>query len=215
MLAGQKLVASDGYEVALFPMPYLYMTQDEGGDFSHAGTYNIDFVGFNGTSVIKNAPLYAPCKLRIRGIATDGSNGLILDSVDQVHLPNGTLDYITIGVGHSNNPPSMTIGHEFEQGELFYTTGTAGYVTGDHVHVCVGQGAGGILVQRPSGNWDLSNRIHMWDGLFVNDTVIIQGYGHNWRTWDQPPAPPTRVTKSKFPFVIAKHHWWRTKNLYR
>ena len=58
MIAGQKLVARDGKEVALFPMPYLYMTQDEGGDFSHAGTYNIDFVGLKGTSVIKNATLY-------------------------------------------------------------------------------------------------------------------------------------------------------------
>ena len=210
MLAGQKLVASDGYEVALFPMPYLYMTQNEGGDFSHAGTYNIDFVGFNGTSVIKNAPLYAPCKLRIRSIGKDGSNGLTLDSVDKVHLPNGALDYITLGVGHSNNPPSMAIGHVFEQGELFYTTGTAGYVTGDHVHMCVGQGAGGYLVQRPSGNWDLSNRIHMWEGLFVNDTVIIQGYGHNWQEWQGGSTPLKswgEERKKSFPFTIAWKHW--------
>ena len=210
MLAGQKLVASDGYEVALFPMPYLYMTQNEGGDFSHAGTYNIDFVGFNGTSVIKNAPLYAPCKLRIRSIGTDGSNGLTLDSVNKVHLPNGALDYITIGVGHSNNPPSMTIGHEFEQGELFYTTGTAGYVTGDHVHMCVGQGAGGYLVQRSTGNWDLSNRIHMWEGLFVNNTVIIQGYGHNWQEWQGGSTPLKswgEERKKSFPFPIAWKHW--------
>ena len=210
MLAGQKLVASDGFEVALFPMPYLYMTQDEGGDFSHAGTYNIDFVGFNGTSVIKNAPLYAPCKLRIRSIATDGSNGLTLDSVDKVHLPNGALDYITFSVGHSNNPPSLTIGHVFEQGELFYTTGTAGYVTGDHVHMCVGQGAGGYLVQRSTGNWDLPNRIHMWDGLFVNDTVIIQGYGHNWQEWQGGSTPLKswgEERKKSFPFPIAWKHW--------
>ena len=210
MLAGQKLVASDGYEVALFPMPYLYMTQDEGGDFSHAGTYNIDFVGFNGTSVIRNAPLYAPCKLRIRSVLTDGSNGLTLDSVDKVHLLNGTLDYITLGVGHSNNPPSLTIGHVFEQGELFYTTGTAGYVTGDHVHMCVGQGAGGYLVQRSTGNWDLANRIHMWEGLFVNDTVIIQGYGHNWQEW-QGGSTPLKTwgeeRKKSFPFPIAWKHW--------
>ena len=45
MIANQTLVAPDGYEVALFPMPYLYMTQDEGGDYSHLGTYNIDCVG--------------------------------------------------------------------------------------------------------------------------------------------------------------------------
>lgn len=215
MIAGQRLVARDGHEVALFPMPYLYMTQDEGGDFSHAGTYNIDFVGYNGSSVITNAPLYAPCSLRIRRIVADGSNGLILDSVDKVHLPNGTLDYITLSVAHSNNPPSMTVGHTFNQGDLFYTTGTAGFVTGDHVHICVGQGSGGDLVQRSTGNWDLSNRIHMWDGLFVNDTTIIQGYGHDWRTWDEPPVPPTVSKKHKFPFIVAKHHWWRTKNLYK
>lgn len=210
MLAGQKLVASDGYEVALFPMPYLYMTQDEGGDFSHAGTYNIDFVGYNGSSVIANAPLYAPCKLRIRSVLTDGSNGLTLDSVDKVHLPNGALDYITLGVAHSNNPPSMTIDHVFEQGELFYTTGTAGYVTGDHVHVCVGQGAGGYLVQRSTGNWDLSNRIHMWEGLFVNNTAIIQGYGHNWQEWQGGSTPLKswgEERKKSFPFTIAWKHW--------
>ena len=210
MLAGQKLIASDGYEVALFPMPYLYMTQDESGDFSHAGTYNIDFVGYNGSSVITNAPLYAPCKLRIRSLLTDGSNGLILDSVNKVHLPNGALDYITLSVGHSNNPPSLTIGHVFEQGELFYTTGTAGYVTGDHVHVCVGQGAGGYLVQRSTGNWDLSNRIHMWEGLFVNNTVIIQGYGHYWQEW-QGGSTPIKTwgeeRKKSFPFPIAWKHW--------
>ena len=96
MLANQTLVAQDGYEVCLFPMPYLYMTQDEGGDHSHAGTYAIDFVGFNGSSVITNAPLYAPCSMRCRLAPSGGSNGEIWDSVDKVHLPNGELDYITL-----------------------------------------------------------------------------------------------------------------------
>jgi hypothetical protein len=205
MLAGQKLVASDGYEVCLFPMERLQMTQDEGGDFSHAGTYNIDFVG-----TYNNYPLYAPCSLRIRRIVADGSNGLILDSVDKVHLPNGNLDFITLSVAHSNNPPSMTVGHVFLQGDYFYTTGTAGYVTGDHVHMCIGQGAGGDLVQRPTGNWDLSNRIHMWDGMFVNDTVIVQGYGHNWQEW-QGGTTPEKVWGAKrdksFPFPVAWKNW--------
>lgn len=205
MLAGQKLVASDGYEVCLFPMERLQMTQDEGGDFSHSGTYNIDFVG-----TYNNYPLYAPCSLRIRRIVRDGSNGLILDSVDKVHLPNGNLDFITLSVAHSNNPPSMTVGHVFSQGDLFYTTGTAGYVTGDHVHMCIGQGAGGYLVQRSTGNWDLSNRIHMWEGMFVNDTDIIQGYGHNWVVWDKPVEPVKRWGAKRvksFPFPVAWKNW--------
>lgn len=204
MIANETLVATDGYEVCLFPMDVLHMTQDEGGDFSHSGTYNIDFVG-----TTTRYPLYAPCKLRIRRIVAD-SNGLILDSVNKVHLPNGNLDYITLLVAHDNNPPSMQIGHEFNQGELFYRTGTYGYVTGDHVHMCIGQGAGGDLVQRSTGNWDLNNRIHMWDGMFVNDTTIIQGYGHDWRTWDEPVVPPKvwgTPRDKHFPFPIAWNSW--------
>lgn len=210
MLANQTLVAQDGYEVCLFPMPYLYMTQDEGGDYSHAGTYAIDFVGFNGSSVITNAPLYAPCSMRCRIAPSGGSNGEIWDSVDKVHLPNGQLDYITLEVEHSNNPPYHYVGATVSQGQLFYTTGNAGWATGDHVHICIGQGAGGVLVQRSTGNWDLSNRIHMWDGLFVNDTTIIQGYGHNWQTWDEPVIPPKvwgEHKKGGFPFPIAWQHW--------
>lgn len=204
MIAGQTLVAQDGYEVCLFPMDVLYMTQDEGGDYSHAGTYNIDFIGLH-----TRYPLYAPCKLRIRRIVAD-SNGLILDSVNPVHLPNGALDYITLLVAHDNNPPSMVIGTVFNQGELFYRTGTYGYATGDHVHIGIGQGVGGDLVMRPSGNWDLSNRIHVWNGLYVNDTTIIQGYGHEWKTYDQPIVPPKvwgQKREKHFPFPIAWNHW--------
>ena len=212
MIANETLVANDGYEVCLFPMDVLNMTQDEGGDYSHAGTYNIDFVGS-----YDHYPLYAPCSLRIRRIVSD-SNGLICDSVNKVHLPNGALDYITLLVAHDNNPPSMVVGTIFNQGDLFYHTGTYGWATGDHVHIGIGQGAGGDLVQRPSGNWDLNNRIHCWEGMFVNDTNIIQGYGHDWRVWSEPtpPPPPHVEDEHKFPFVIARHHWWkRTNILYR
>lgn len=209
MIANQTLVASDGYEVMLFPMDVLYMTQDEGGDYSHSGTYNIDFVGN-----YARYPLYAPCTLRIRRIVSD-SNGLILDSVNKVHLPNGALDYITLLVAHDNNPPSMTIGTVFNQGQLFYHTGTYGWATGDHVHICVGQGSGGDLVQRSTGNWDLSNRIHCWEGMYVNNTTIIAGYNHPWKTWSQPTPPPTPTgdkDEDRFPFIIAKHHWWNMNN---
>lgn len=207
MIANQTLVAADGYEVPLFPLTYLYMTQDEGGDFSHAGTYAIDFVGYNGSVVIAGAPLYAPCSMRCRLAPPGGSNGEIWDSIDKVHLPNGQLDYLTLEFDHSNNPPYHYVGAEVSQGQLFYTTGTAGFVTGDHVHICIGQGAGGVLVQRPSGNWDLSNRIHMWEGLFVNDTPIIQGYGHDWKVWDGPTPQPTREYRKKFPWPVAWKNW--------
>lgn len=210
MIANQTLVASDGYEVALFPMPYLYMTQDEGGDYSHTGTYNIDFVGYNGSSVITNAPLYAPCTMKVISYSPGmtGGNAVIFESTNKVHFADGTLDYMTLMFMHDSSPPYTTVGQVVSQGQLCYHTGIYGYVTGDHVHSCLGQGQGGYFVQRPGGNYDLSNRIHYWDGVFVNDTTIIQGYSHDWVIYQGGVTPTTPGLKRlDFPYPVAWNHW--------
>ena len=217
MKANQTLIASDGYEVALFPMPYLYMTQDEGANFSHAGTYNIDVVGYNGSSVIANAPVYAPCTMKVVNYMPSyaGGHGVTFESTRKVHLPNGQLDYLTILFMHCNNPPYTTVGQTVHQGELCYRTGSFGYVTGDHLHTCCGQGHYAGLVQRSSGNWDLANRIHYWDGVYVNDTKILVGYGHNWRTYSGGTPSPTPTSKNQqkrhFPWPVAWSHWGNFK----
>ena len=204
MIANQTLRASDGYEVALFPMPYLYMSQDEGGDGSHAGTYNLDFVGYNGTQIITTAPLYAPCTMKVveYDSSYSGGNSVGFESVNKVHLPNGDLDYLCLRFGHALNPPVTTIGAIVGQGQLCYYTGSYGYVTGDHVHACAGQGHWQGLTQRSSGNWDLTNRIHFWEAVYVNGTTIIQGYGHNWIEYIQPVSTSSKPTKQRFPWSI-------------
>ena len=206
MQAGQRLVARDGYEVALFPMPYLRMSQDEGGNYSHIGTYNIDLLGWSSSGRVYNAPIYAPCTMKVvnRWLNYDGGNVVFFQSVNRVHLANGNLDYLTIFFGHDPNPPYTTIGQVVQQGQLCYHTGTYGHVTGDHTHTCCGQGTyQGVTARPPDNHQDLTNRIHYWDGVFVNDTVISIGYGHNWRTWDEPPGPtPTPTGRSKFPWYI-------------
>lgn len=208
MIAGQKLVAQDGYEVCLFPLAVLHMTQDEGGDYSHQGTYNVDFVG-----TYNNYPLYAPVTMKVVGTSLSwaGGNNVKFESVNPVHLANGAIDYLTIEFSHDNNPPVTTIGQVVQQGDLCYHTGTYGYVTGDHVHTCVGQGHYAGIVSRPPNGWyDLANRIHYWDACYVNDTQIIQGYGHDWKTWDEPVVPPKvwgDHKKSGFPFPVAWNNW--------
>ena len=203
MQANQRLVANDGYEVALFPLPYLYMSQDEGGDFSHQGTYNIDLLGWGVSGRIYNAPLYAPCTMKLLHYwsAYSSGNMQVWESTNIVHLPNGSLDYLTLMVAHSNNPPYTSLGTIVTQGTYFYTTGTYGVATGDHCHTCLGQGQYQGFTVRPTGHEDLTNRIHYWDGVFVNDTTILQGYNHNWQTWTQP-IPPTPTDESKFPWYI-------------
>lgn len=206
MLAGQRLIASDGYEVALFPMPYLVMTQDEGGDYSHQGTYNIDFVGWSATGRVYQAPIYAPCTMEVVRFNSGYVNGnnVVFQSVNKVHLASGQLDYLTIEFSHDATPPYTTVGTVVTQGQLCYHTGTFGNVTGDHVHTCVGIGRyRGSVPRPPNNNYDLANRIHYWDGVYVNDTVVMTGYGHNWRTWTPPPPLPSKpVLRRKFNWAI-------------
>lgn len=203
MIANQRLIAQDGYEVALFPMSYLYMSQDEGGDYSHQGTYNIDLLGWSSNGRVYQAPIYASCTMKVvaYNAGYEWGNTVVFESVDRVHLPNGSLDYFCIAFGHDSNPPITTIGTTVTQGQLCYHTGTYGNVTGDHVHVCVGQGHYNGFTQRQTGNYDLTNRIHSWDGLYINDTILIQGFGHNWQEYSTPTPLPTRK-RNKYPWVL-------------
>ena len=210
MQAGQRLVARDGYEVALFPLVALYDYQDEGVG-THAGTYNIDFHGYqwNGSQWTRqnNAPLYAPCTCRLVYVypsGTGGGHGRCFQSVNPVHTPGG-LRYIMFFFGHDPNPPYNNVGDIVQQGALIYHTGTYGIATGDHVHTGAGEGTwvswSVSYTTRPSGHEDLTNHIHYWDAFYVNDTTILQGKGHDWKTWDEPPVPPFQ-RESKFPWYI-------------
>lgn len=203
------MIANDGYEVALFPMPYLRMSQDEGGDYSHQGTYNIDLLGWSSSGRVYQAPMYAPCTMKVVAYWNNyaGGHQLTFESVNKVHLANGALDYLTIAMAHDSSPPITAIGAVINQGDLCYHTGTYGNVTGDHCHTCAGQGQYVGYTTRTTGHQDLTNRIHYWDALYVNDTVVSQGFGHNWVTWTQPPIPPTPISSGKFPWFI----YWRKR----
>ena len=208
MQAGQRMVANDGYEVALFPMPYLRMSQDEGGDYSHQGTYNIDLLGWNANGRVYQAPIYAPCSCKCVYLENTYASGndRVFESLNMVHTPSG-LQYIIFKFGHDNNPTATYVGQTFNQGDVIAHTGTYGNVTGDHTHTCMGYGhwvnvSTSYTNRPPYGHQDFTNRLHYWDAVYVNDTVISQGYGHNWVTWTEPPVPPTPTRIGKFPWFI-------------
>ena len=59
------------------------------------------------------------------------------------------------------------------------------------------------ITTRPTGHQDLTYRIHYWNAVYVNDTVIERGYNHNWRLWsEEPPTPVHTPIKNKFPWVL-------------
>lgn len=205
MIAGQTLRAADGYQVALFPMPYMYISQGElqPSNMSHYNTYNMDFLGWDANGRVYQAPLYAPCDLKVVSLWDyQGSHTITYESVNPVHLANGQLDYLTIEFTHANNPPYHNIGDTISMGTLIYFTGTFGEVTGDHVHMCAGQGHFIDYTQRTGGHYDLTNRIHLYDALFVNDTVLVYDHGYNWIAYTQPTTPPINRKESRFPWVL-------------
>lgn len=181
MRAYQTMVASDGYEVVLFEMPYMYISQDSGVG-NHAGTFNVDFLAYDSNGRIYEAPIYAPCTMKVVAYfpTYDGANMVVFESVNPVHLANGNLDYFTISMAHASNPPFTNIGDVVTQGQICYYTGTYGEASGDHLHSCIGQGHYTGFTTRTTGHQDLTNRIEYWNGVFVNETILLEDKGHDW-----------------------------------
>jgi len=104
MLANQKLIKTNGTEILLFPLDYMYVTQGENGSYSHAGTLNLDFQGYGASGRIYKCPYYAPCSMTC---VARTSTYAIWESDEKVYLVNGTTDYITLVVVHDDFPPAL------------------------------------------------------------------------------------------------------------
>lgn len=201
MVAGQRLLADDGYEVMLFPLEYMYMSQDEGGNYSHLYTQSIDFLGWDANGRVLQCPYYAPCSCKCVQASNTGGNSRCYTSLNKVHCPDGTFDYITFNCVHDNNPIS-SLNQVFQQGDLIGHTGTAGNVTGDHLHFNVAKGTYQGFYDVGTGHYQLRNSKHIYNICYVNDTVIRQGYGHNWRIFQGGITPTPDYRKFKFKWVL-------------
>lgn len=201
MKAYQKLIADDGLEVMLFPLPYLNISQDEGGGYSHQDSKNIDFIGWGSSGRILKCPYYAPCSLKCVAIPDPNANARVWESTGQVHLANGTINYVTIMFAHDDSPPPL--GATRSQGDLIGHTGTTGNVTGDHVHMntAIGKYAGMEQVGSKKVT-QLKNSISIYNACYVNDTVIVNGASHNWKLWTGGHIPPIQKKQGNFPWFI-------------
>ena len=197
MVAGERLVANDGKEVMLFPLPYIYISQGENESFSHSGILAIDFLGWDSNGRVYQAQMYAPCSCKCVATIDDYNKGRIFQSLDVVHTPNG-LQYVTFMYFHDNNPIA-SVGDVFTQGDLIGHTGTEGNVTGDHTHMNMANGS-----FNPNNYWkngQLVNSDHIYDICYTNDTIIVNGYGYNWIEYSGGLTPGEK-TKGKFPWVL-------------
>lgn len=194
MRALQRLLAPDGYEVMLFPLEYMNISQGEGESFSH--DLAMDFLGWGANGRILNCPYYAPCSCKC--VAHFGSSdNATWESLDKVHLPDGTLSKVTFCFNHDPLPPA--IGTILTQGDIIGHTGTAGYATGDHMHFNTAIGPyDGYEIIAGTQYYQLKNSTHIYNTCYVNDTTIINGKNYNWIEY----IMPIVTRKNKFPWVL-------------
>lgn len=197
----QRLYDNLGYEVCLFPMEYLHMSQGE-----HQ-LYALDFLGWNALGRVYDCPCYAPFSGEV--VYTGNDHNMIYWSSGQVRFVDGTLDTATILVAHSMTAPA-SVGTTFVQGQLFYHTGNYGQSTGDHLHMEVARGH----VMWDSTGYHLNNPYHMWDMMADNDTVIDYGMGLNWREYQGGVVPTEEERKiKKFPWVLYANKFREERNI--
>ncbi len=177
MLAGQKSKGSNGYDNALFPLSFMYITQGEGNDsYSHNGTYAMDFSGWGINGYMPNSPYYAPFDCHCVAIWGSTSPMIVWESDNPVNYVDGTVDYMCIGFIHDDNTPSFHVGDTRSQGDLIGHTGTYGIATGDHVHIEIAKGQYAGYRQNSYGIYMLRNPYHIYNALGVNDTILVKDY---------------------------------------
>lgn len=189
MLAGQKKIAPDGYEVALFPCEAMYLT--EARNPPEHDVLALDFLPRN-TEGARISPMnvYAPFSGSI--VYTGADHNCILESDDFVHFPNGERAKMRVLVAHSWNAP--TLGAHYNQGDLFYTTGNYGQSQGEHLHIEIAYAEGRYWNADGIG---LNQGLHMWEGLYVDDTVLLRTGDFDWKEYGHTPSP-TPTTDSNF-----------------
>ena len=183
----QRLYDRDGHEVCLFPMEYLHVSQTE-----HQ-LYAIDFLGWNSLGRVYDCPCYAPFSGSV--VYTGNDHNMIYWSTSEVRFADGTLDYATVLVAHSETAPA-SVGTSFVQGQLWYHTGNYGQSTGDHLHMEVARGH----VQWDSTGMHLDNPYHLYNMMAVNSTIIDYDGGYNWIIYED--IEPITVEAKKFPWVL-------------
>lgn len=196
MRAGQTMNDNLGNQISLFPLEYMNISQGEGGSYSHQGRWAIDFLGWGSNGRIYKCPYYAPFDCHV---VQHGSYYNVWQSNNMVITPRGK-EFVTFVVIHDDNPPPL--GTYKNQGEIIGHTGTNSSssgtpVTGDHVHI---SGANGQFAGWIDGGRDLKNREHIYNLFYVNDTVIINNYGYNWKIYQGGISPSYK--KYKFKWVL-------------
>ena len=177
MFAGQKLVAYDGYQIALWPTANMRITQGmygvcpDGTIFdSHKGKMALDINTLNFWDVV-----YAPYDCKIAAVSTS-YNAIVFESLDTVHTSDEVLDFHCTRLLHDGDITGMTVGKIFKQGEKIYDEGGKGpeglKQYPNHIHL-----------ETFRGKYSTRKAMSPIDSFFVNNTKLIEPMDYVWKTY--------------------------------
>lgn len=177
--------SKDGVQISVFPSVALRITQNPLGAYSHAGAKSTDH------AYTPNTKLYAPVDLIcVKNDGAVGGGATFYHTKEKVHTPYGLIHY-TLALIHDNNAANWIVGKTYPQGTHIYSEGTAGGVTGRHVHIDVALGHVTEQYQNNQGVWDLVDSIYLDQVMYVNHTDIVQAnapgtndYTFTWELFD-------------------------------
>lgn len=188
MRQGEK-ATYNGYQVALFPLDYLYCTQiSEPGAFTHCCGHATDWVGPTGSY-----PYYAPfdCTKVLQDDIT-----VAWQSNNEVWTPQG-LKRVIVAFTHDNAPPTFSTA---KQGEYIGSTGTAGFVTGDHVHLeqsfnsTAQWSDSGLICGSGRPCYEMVGGVEPVDCYYLTGSeTIVNLLGQSFKTWQDSPISDVRA----------------------
>lgn len=189
MKQGQRLT-ENGHDVALFPMQFLRITQPpmKVGE-THEGTMNIDIAGIDGGI----SDFFAPFTMKVIQNNNTKNHEIIWWSTDLVKCADGSLSLLSMRTLHDDDVSDLPVGKVFAQGELCTQEGNTGDSHGNHVHLCVAKGHTTKISVKASGYRDLVGSVNPQDVFFVNETIIGNTMGMNFKYYKAPIVTPPIV----------------------
>lgn len=166
-------------EKPLYPSYYMRITQGYNTG-THMNSFAIDDAGKD-QGIGK---LRAPYTGTIKKIYQNDANEVWLESIEPVEFPDGTIDYMTIMFAHANDVSNLFVGQKINQGEEFYSEGTKGNATGNHVHFECGKGkfTGTGWYEDSAGYWSIVNGKKVDECLFIDDSYnLINTAGYDFK----------------------------------
>ena len=133
----------------------------------------------------------------------------IIVSDDKVHMPDGSLEYARVLVAHSFTAPVQ--GTHYNQGDLFYRTGNYGQSFGEHLHMEVAHVPTKSTRYWNVGGIGIYGAVHMWLGLYVNNTILLRPEDYNWVEYQGGVTPTGKKKEKRFPWVLYSRKFRRKK----